>query len=122
MVLADSAVWINHLRQRDAVLEELIAREEVLSHPYVVGEIALGSLRDRATIVTDLEDLPQAAVAGHGEAMELIERRHLFGLGIGYVDLHLLASTLLTPEARLWSADRRLAAAATRLGVAYAPN
>jgi predicted nucleic acid-binding protein len=90
----------------------------VLGHPFVLGEIALGRLRDPALVLGLLADLPQAIVATDGEVLGFIRRHGLAGLGIGYVDAHLLAAARLTPDARLWTRDRRLAEAAERLGLA----
>lgn len=118
MILADTGVWVNHLGRRDAVLEALLDDDAVLMHPYVLGEIAMGSLKRRAGTLADLRDLVQASVAEPEELLAFVERHALYGTGIGYVDAHLLASTLLTPDARLWTRDKRLRAAAERLGVA----
>ena len=120
MILADSSIWIDHLRSRDAVLSGLLEREEVLIHPFVIGEIALGSLRQRAAILDALYKLPQTAVAREAEVLTLIESASLFGLGIGYVDVHLLASAKLTNGLRLWTRDKRLNAAAAQLDLAAA--
>ncbi len=98
----------------------LLEAEEVVMHPYVLGEIALGSLRNRAAILEDLQALPAAAVAADEEVLALIERHRLFATGIGLVDAHLLASTLLTPKTKLWTRDRRLKEAAERLAIAGA--
>jgi len=119
VILVDTAVWIDHLREGDPHLTELLERGVVLAHPWVTGELAFGSLRGRAEILRLLHDLPQATVATAAELLELIERHELFGLGIGYVDVQLLAATMLTGDAMLWTNDRRLRAAAQRLGAAY---
>jgi predicted nucleic acid-binding protein len=118
LLLVDSNVWIGHLRSRDAVLEQALLEERVLGHAFVTGEVAIGSLHDRDTVVALLAELPQADKADDDEVLELVERRQLFGTGLGWVDCHLLASVLLTPEARLWTRDRRLRETAERLGVA----
>lgn len=96
----------------------LLDAGEVVMHPYVIGEIALGSLRNRAAILHDLRRLPRAAVADEEEVLAFIERHRLFSAGVGYVDVHLVASALLSPDTRLWTRDRRLRAAAERLGAA----
>ena len=90
----------------------------MLAHPWVTGELALGHLSGRNEILTLLHNLPQATAATDVEVLTLIENQHLFGLGIGYVDAHLLAATLLTPGARLWTRDKRLATIAVRHGLA----
>lgn len=122
MILVDTAVWIDHLRDNDPHLAALLGSCAVLAHPWVTGELALGSLRNRVEILRLLDDLPQATTATAAEVRELVERHKLFSLGIGYVDAQLLAATMLTPAAALWTLDRRLQAPAQRLGVAYAPE
>lgn len=119
MILVDTAVWIDHLRKGDPLLAWLLERQEVLAHPWVSGELSLGHLRDRAELLRLLGQLPQATFATPAELLGFIERHELFGLGIGYVDAQLLASTKLTADAELWTRDRRLRAAAERLKVAW---
>lgn len=118
MILVDSSVWIDHLRSRDPSLSDLLYRGQVLAHPFVVGEIALGSLRQRDVIVSAMQALPKAACADDDEVLGLIEARALHGRGIGYVDAHLLAAVLLTPGSQLWTRDRRLGGVAHEWGVA----
>jgi len=118
VILVDTSVWISHFRDADVVLMSLLNADEVLTHPFVIGEIALGNLHGRNSVLADLHDLPKAISANNEEAMSLIEGEQLFGLGIGYIDLHLLAATRLTPGARLWTRDKRQAEIATRLGIA----
>ncbi len=117
MILVDTSVWIDHLKSSDFVLADLLETGRVLAHSFVTGELALGSLRQRRTVLESLRDLPQATVAGNDEVMMLIEREQLYGLGIGFVDAHLLAAARLTPGTLLWTRDRRLRQAATRLGL-----
>lgn len=117
MILADTSIWIDHLRHSDAALAGLLLNGQVLCHPAVIGELALGSLGNREELLSLLSNLPQATQATHSEAMTFIDRHQLFGLGIGYVDAHLLASTALTGEAALWTRDRRLHTAAASLGL-----
>jgi hypothetical protein len=117
VILADTSVWIGHLRGDAAGLAPRLEAGRVLMHPFVLGEIALGILRRRAAVLGAMAGLPGAVVATDAEVMELVDRRALHGEGIGWADAHLLASVMLTPGARLWSTDRRLAAAAVRLGV-----
>jgi len=102
------------------MLSTLLERNEILVHPFVVGEIALGNLRQRAEILSSLQKLPQAVVARDSEVLTLIDSSSLFGLGIGYVDIHLLASVKLTEGLGLWTRDKRLNAAAAKLGLAAA--
>jgi predicted nucleic acid-binding protein len=117
VILVDTPVWVDHLRAGDPALAELLERTAVLAHPWVTGELALGRLSQRQEILRLLDALPQAEVATPAEVAVLIERHRLYGLGIGYVDAQLLAATLLTAGARLWTRDKRLAGAAARLDV-----
>jgi predicted nucleic acid-binding protein len=116
MILVDSSVWIDHLRATNASLAELIGDKLVLIHPYVVGELAVGSIKDRKEFLGKLSDLPAATVATDSEVLDLIERRSLYGCGIGYLDADLLASVFLTDGARLWTFDRKLHELAEREG------
>ena len=115
MILVDTSVWVGHLRDSDAVLADLLERGLVLVHPFVIGELALGSLRRRAAVLGALMDLPRANVASDGEVLDFIDRGQLYNRGIGYVDAHLLAASRLTPDASLWTRDRKLAAVAQAL-------
>jgi predicted nucleic acid-binding protein len=122
VILVDTSVWIEHLRKGDAILVGLLGGGRVLAHPFVTGEIALGNLRQREMILGALKDLPQALVAGDDEILGFIEQSALSGLGIGYVDAHLLAAARLTPGASLWTHDKRLSDAAENLGLAASLN
>lgn len=117
MILVDTSIWIDHLRQRDERLSKLLNQGLVLAHPFVIGELALGSLQNRAVILGALQDLPQAPVATEGEVLSFIEQNALYGIGIGYIDAHLLAAVRLSPGATLWTRDKRLLAAGTSLGL-----
>ena len=119
MILVDTSVWIDHLRIGDPQLTVLLEEAQVLAHPWVIGELALGQLSRRSELLGLLNNLPQATVATETEVMTLVETQHLFGRGIGYVDTHLLAATLLTTDTRLWTRDKRLAAVAADLGISY---
>lgn len=119
MILVDTSVWVDHLRQGDAALAALLQRTAVLMHPFVAGEVACGSLRERAATLSLLRNLPTAAMATDTEVQHLIERHALHGRGIGYVDVHLLASVRLTNGASLWTRDRRLRQVAEGLGCAW---
>jgi len=119
MILVDTSIWVDHLRRGDAVLAALLGNSQVLGHPAVVGEVSLGTLANRDEILGLLANLPQAVPATHTEAMTFIARHRLFGLGIGYIDAHLLAATALTGAATLWTRDKRLHAAARTLGLAH---
>jgi predicted nucleic acid-binding protein len=116
-VIVDTSVWINHFRHPNADLECLLEAGRVTTHPFVTGELACGSLGRRGEILRLIEALPSAPVATHNEVMTFIERQHLHGSGLGWIDVHLLASARLMRES-LWSADRRLREAAVRLGLA----
>ena len=118
MILVDTSVWIDHLRATDEGLAESLDAGMVCTHPFVVGELACGKLRNRREVLALLRALPSAPVATDEEALEFIERRGLMGRGIGYVDIHLLAATALAGSDRLWTRDRRLAAVAEELGLA----
>jgi predicted nucleic acid-binding protein len=117
VIIVDTSVWIDHLKNSDNALADLLGTGRVLAHSFVTGELALGSLRQRRAVLESLRDLPQATVASDDEVMMLIEREQLYGLGIGYVDAHLLAAARLTSGALLWTRDRRLRQAATQLGL-----
>lgn len=117
MILVDTVIWIDYLADRQSTLSRLLDQKVVLSHPFVIGEVALGSLRDRRAVLSGLARLPFATVALDEEVVDVIERHGLNGSGIGYVDAHLLVSTMLTPSTLLWTRDRRLASAAARLDV-----
>jgi predicted nucleic acid-binding protein len=121
VILVDTSIWVGHLKVGHPVLESLLDRVSVLGHPWVTGELALGHLSQRAQVLHLLTRLPQAEVATPAEVLDFIEHRQLHGLGIGYVDAQLLAATQLTPDAQLWTAGRRLAAAASRLNLSADP-
>jgi predicted nucleic acid-binding protein len=118
VILADTSIWIDHFRHSDAELRRIIEEDVLLCHPFVIGELALGSLRDRATVLAFLAAQRQAAVATHDEIMTMIDRHGLFSMGIGYSDAHLLASALLDRRIVLWTRDKRLRAAAEKAGAA----
>lgn len=121
-VLVDTSVWVGHLRSGSEPLAALLNGERVLAHPMIIGELACGHLQRRAEILAWLAELPCAAVASHTEVLTLIDSRGLMGSGIGYVDAHLLAATMLSKPARLWTLDRRLGALTEDLGVAFSPT
>ncbi len=118
MILVDTSVWIDHLRRGDRALAGLLDTTRVLVHPFVIGELALGNLRQRDLVLSVLSDLPHASIATDAEVLHFIDRHALFGRGIGYVDVHLLAAVRLTAGAALWTHDRRLHAVAAQLGLA----
>ena len=118
MILVDTSVWVDHLRAGDARLAGLLERGAVVMHPFVLGEMACGSLSERRAMLDLLRELPAAVAADDEEVLGFIERHELHGKGIGYVDAHLLASVALTEGASLWTRDRRLRGAAEELGFA----
>jgi len=118
VTLIDTSVWVDHLRAGDKLLVRLLHAGEVMAHPFVIGELALGNLRQRQLILQTLSDLPQANVASDREVLHFIEHDGLFGLGIGYVDAHLLTAVRLTAGATLWTRDRQLHSVARRAGLA----
>ena len=121
MILVDTSIWVDHLRVGDRTLVHLLSQAQVLAHLWVTGEIALGQLTDRDTVLGLLGNLPQAQVATDREVAWFIGEQRLYGLGIGYVDAQLLAATRLTANAQLWTRDRRLAAVADRHGLGVDP-
>ena len=116
MVLVDTSIWVDHFRHPVALLEDLLNSGEVVTHPFVIGELACGNLRNRTEILDLLAALPAAKVASHSETLHLVEVRTLHGKGIGWVDLHILASALLS-QTSLWTRDKKLQAAAHALGI-----
>ena len=116
-MIVDSSVWIDHFREPNVDLESFLDEGRVTTHPFVIGELACGSLRRRDDILTLMEALPAAPIATHEEVMGFIDRHHLHGSGLGWIDMHLLASARLIRQP-LWSAERRLRQAAVRLGLA----
>lgn len=118
MILADTSIWVDHLRAPDHELVRALQARRIATHDFVIGELALGSLRNRESVIAALGDLRRVRMAMPGEVMAMIDRFRLFGRGIGYVDAHLLASARLTPGTQLWTRDRRLHDAALLLHVA----
>ncbi|WP_273908551.1 type II toxin-antitoxin system VapC family toxin [Enterobacter bugandensis] len=121
-ILVDTSVWVDHFRNRNDGLIQLLSRDLVLIHPMILAEIACGTPpAPRLRTLADLGLLPQSHQANITEVMAFIENEKLYGLGCGLVDLTLLASTLITPGARLWTLDKRLEALAQRLNANYQP-
>ena len=115
MILVDTSVWINHLRDGNDELRRLLNSSEVLCHPFIVGEIACGTMKNRSEVLDLLKALPQAIVAEHDEVMNFVNDKRLFGHGLGWIDVHLLASATLS-KVTIWTADSALKRAAGRLG------
>jgi predicted nucleic acid-binding protein len=117
LILVDTSVWIDHLRRTEPALVNLLQSSQTLTHRFIIGELAVGSIRRRAMILSDLKNLPQTIVASDDEVMHAIDRWKLFGSGIGYIDAHLLAAAAVTPGALLWTRDKRLRVIAERLSL-----
>jgi predicted nucleic acid-binding protein len=117
MILVDTSVWIDHIGQSEPILVELLLKDRVRIHPYVIGEISLGSLRNRPTVLRALNDLPRVPVATPDEVLFLVEQQQLFSRGIGYVDASLLASAKLQPGVTIWTRDKRLKKIADELAL-----
>jgi predicted nucleic acid-binding protein len=113
-VLVDTSVWIDHLRKRNPMLVELLEQAQVWTHSFVIGELACGNLAQRSRVLGALAELPQAPLASHEEVMALVENRHLMGRGLGWIDLHLLASATLA-KLPFWTVDKRLSTVAAEL-------
>ena len=117
MILVDTSIWIDHFRTADQKLAALLSQNEVLTHPCVIGELALGSLKQRMQVLRNMNNLPAATIATHREVMAFVDARALANTGVDYVDACLLAATALTPGAALWARDKMLKAHATRCGL-----
>jgi predicted nucleic acid-binding protein len=117
VILADTSIWVDHLRHDDEQLRALLFRGEVVTHPWVIGELALGGLSTHSEARRLVAELPHAVVAQHTEVMHAIDSRALARRGIGYVDAQLIVAVLLTPGSRLWTRDSKLAALAEDIGV-----
>lgn len=120
-VLVDTSVWVDHFRNRNDALVELLALDLVLAHPMILGEIACGTPPNRVKTLMDIDRLQPSQQASVREVMAFVERERLFGMGCGLVDMLLLASTLMTPGVELWTLDRRLSGLAERFGVMHRP-
>lgn len=118
MVLVDTSVWVAHLRDGKIGLDELLNEGQVVCHPFIIGELACGNLKNRSLILSLLKSLPLATVAEHEEAMHFIENKDLMGKGLGYVDIHLLTSAALS-GIPIWTLDRKLDGSSERLGLKY---
>jgi predicted nucleic acid-binding protein len=120
MVLVDTSVWVHHLRLGEPNLERLLNDGEVVCHPFVIGELACGNIRNRNEILSLLPMLPLATEATHDEILQFIDRNQLMGKGLGYIDVHLCASAILT-GVPMWTYDRRLNETNEGLGIGYKP-
>ncbi|MFZ1956545.1 MAG: type II toxin-antitoxin system VapC family toxin [Desulfobacterales bacterium] len=118
MVIVDTSIWVTHLRQGSRQLEKLLYDAEVMCHPFIVGELACGNLKNRTEIISLVQSLPMAPTIEFDEFLFFIDRNHLMGKGVGFVDVHLLASAQLTGMP-LWTADKRLKSAADQLELTF---
>jgi len=118
MVLVDTSIWVNHLRRGSRQLEKLLIDAEVMCHPFIIGELACGNLKNRDEIISLLHSLPMALTVEFDEFLLFIDQHNLMGRGVGFVDVHLLASAQLTGVS-LWTADKRLKSSAEQLKLAF---
>jgi predicted nucleic acid-binding protein len=118
IVLADTSIWIDHIRRNDLQLARLLDRGDIVMHPFVIGELVLGQVKNIAEMIGGFHLLPKAIVASTDEVLKFIADRKLSGSGIGYVDVHLLAAAALMPETLVWTRDKRLHATAQSLSLA----
>ncbi|MBW1773549.1 MAG: PIN domain-containing protein [Deltaproteobacteria bacterium] len=118
MVLVDTSVWVDHLRKGEIGLDSLLDDGHVVCHPFIIGELACGNLRNRSQILSLIQALPMATQAEHEEVMQLIENYHLMGRGLGFIDVHLLASASLS-DVHLWTLDKKLNQIALEQGISY---
>ena len=119
MILVDTSVWIDHVHETVPELVGALNRSAVVQHPMVIGELSLGSIRDRARMLELLTNLPSTPIATHDEVYRFVNQNALFEQGLSLVDAHLLASVILAPGTRMWTRDKRLFTAAQQLGVAH---
>lgn len=118
MVLVDTSVWVLHLRNSNIRLERLLNDGDVICHQFIIGELACGNLKNRTEILVLLQALPVATLAEHEDVMQFIENYQLMGKGLGYIDMHLLTSSLLT-EVPIWTLDKKLNEVSTELGISF---
>lgn len=119
MILADTSVWVDHLRRADPLLATLLRQERIAMHPMVIGELCCGSLKNRARLADLWQEMPRLAEVSHSQAMRFIEQHQLMSRGVGFIDVHLLAAVAAVRGAQLWSTDNRLAGIAEELGLAF---
>jgi predicted nucleic acid-binding protein len=122
VILVDTSIWTDHLRSGDELLSSLLDGMQVVMHPFIVGELAVGWLPNRDVVLASLRNLPQVTIATDEEVLQFVDRQRLYGLGIGYIDAHLLAATRLTPGTSLWTRDKRLHVAADQMALAAYPT
>ena len=118
MVLVDTSVWVSHLREGEAGLKKLLIAGGVMCHPFIVGELACGNLKNRHEILKYLQSLPMTISAEDGEVLKFIENHQLMGKGLGYIDVHLIAAAVLT-DVPLWTFDKTLGKMTKKIGINY---
>ena len=118
MILVDTSIWVSHFREGKSHLKKLLLDEIVVCHPFIIGELACGHIKNREEIISLLKSLPKARTVEDDEILQFIENRRLMGLGMGLIDVHLLASSLLT-NTLLWTADKQLRAVSSKLNILY---
>jgi predicted nucleic acid-binding protein len=118
MVLVDTSIWVSHLRDGNVGLEKLLNGGEVVCHPFIVGELACGNLKNRHEILMYLQSLPMTMLAEDGEVLKFVENHQLMGKGLGYIDVHLMAAAVLT-DVPLWTLDKTLAKTTMKIGINY---
>ena len=118
MILVDTSVWVEHFRNGNIGLDTLLEEGQVVFHPFIVGELACGNIKNRSRILSLLGTLPIAHTAEHEEVVHVIEKYRLMGKGLGYMDVHLLASAMLT-HIPLWTLDKKLNSVSTMLGTKW---
>ena len=118
MVLVDTSIWVTHLRQGSRQLEKLLMDAEVMCHPFIIGELACGNLKNRNEIISLLQSLPMAPAVEFDELLFFIDRNHMMGKGVGFVDVHLLASAQLA-GVLLWTAEKKLKSSADQLELTF---
>lgn len=116
MILVDSSIWVAHLREGNVGLENLLIEGNVACHPFIIGELACGNIENRKEIISLLQSLPMALQAEHDEVLQFIDNHRLMGSGLGYIDMHLLASANLT-KIPLWTFDKKLYNVSLKLGL-----
>lgn len=122
MILVDTSIWIDHFYAGVPSLVALLQQEKVLLHPFIIGELACGNIQNRQEILSLLHNLPSVSVASDKEALLLIENFSLMGKGVGYIDIHLLASVLIQNGSKLWTRDKRLVVIANEMNLTYEPS
>lgn len=119
MILADTSVWIDYLRKTDALLASLLNTVQIVIHPFIIGELACGNLKNREVLLSLLKRLPAVSQATNEEVMYFIEHNRLMGHGVGFIDAHLLTAVALSRQTLLWTRDKRLAVLAEQLGLSF---